>query len=91
MEIDLNNQQICCIIERVYQKFKPRIIPHIPTIPKHKKIISPTDIILIKAYILPCIYSNGINTQKENLVIKYSYNKEIINLNILLANYKDLL
>ena len=86
MEIQLNKNQFYLIIKRIYLKFKLRRKPN-PT----KEIFLTEDIVLVKAYIFPCIYSNNENIKKENLVIKYIYNKEIISLNILLDDYKDLL
>jgi hypothetical protein len=51
------------------------------------------EIHLIEAYIVPCIYSNSENKKRENLIIKFRFkeDEDIVSLNILLEDYKDLL
>jgi hypothetical protein len=54
------------------------------------------DIIFIEAYTNTCIYTNQTIFKKENIIIKYKINNnnlldEIISLNILYDEYKDLI
>lgn len=91
MDLTLNNKQIHSIIQRFNSKFKLRIKKDNPN-PKHE-LFSLNDIYIIKTYKFPCTYSNvKSNEKRENLVIKYFYKnkKEIISLNLLLEEYKDL-
>ena len=81
MEIKLNSQQLRSILTRFNLKIRR----------KHKTIYNIEEGNLIKVCIHPCIYSNNENIKKDNLIIKYFYNKELLCLNIPLEEYKDLL
>ena len=91
MEIKSTNTEVYYIIQRFYNRYKLIRNPSYP----NPNILSNhiQDITLIKMYKRSCIYSNKENCYKENLVIKYKYKNanEIISLNILWDNYKDLL
>lgn len=89
MEIKLDKENLKSIIRRFHYKFKLRRNPDFPN--PNKIIHQLEDINLIKAYIGPCIYSNDKNIKKENLIIKYKLNEDLISLNIILDEYKDLL
>jgi hypothetical protein len=92
--IILNNTHIYYIIKRFYSKFKlrrnrrntgnknPNILPYYID-----------DICYIKSYKFLCVYTDSKNIKRENLVVKYTYKNpnEIISLNIILDEYKDLL
>ena len=90
MDIFISNYQIYSIIERFYSKYKSKKYQRKTTLPNIQ------DIIFIQAYINSCIYSNEINLQKENIIIKFKLINndlvdEIISLNILYDDYKDLI
>ena len=87
MELVLSQLQIYFIIKRFYSKFTPKRNKLNPY--NFKFILE--DFHFIRAYKRSCTYSNKKNLKKENLVIKYNYkNKEIIAMNILYDEYKDL-
>ena len=88
----ISNKQMYSIMERFHSKYISRRNkgkPNPNTLPS-----SQDDIKFIQAYINPCIYSNNENKKRENLIIKFKYEKisqDIISLNILLEDYKDLI
>ena len=90
MDLIMSNSQIYSIIERFYTRFKYKNSFKI----KHP-LPEINDIQLIKAYIRDCIYTNEVNFIKQNAIIKYRltnhFNQEIICLNILWEDYKDLM
>jgi hypothetical protein len=93
MKIFISNYQINSIIERFYSKYKYRQCGRTRST---KNIPYIQDIIFIQAYTYPCIYSNQSNLQKENIIIKFKIDNndlvdEIISLNILYDDYKDLI
>lgn len=86
----INNKQMYCIMERFHSKYisvKNKGKPNPNKLPSNQE-----EIHFIEAYIHPCIYSNNSNEKRENLIIKFRFTEEdIISLNILLEDYKDLL
>lgn len=78
------------IMERFHSKYisvKHKGKPNPNKLPSNQE-----EIHLIEAYVVPCIYSNNKNNKKrENLIIKFRFEQDIISLNILLEDYKDLL
>jgi len=88
MKLSLNKYQLCCIIKRFRSKLKYR--NGLPMY-EQNKISNKEDISLLEAYKIQCVYSNSTNVKRENLVLKYTCNNEVILLNILLDEYKDLI
>jgi len=91
MNLFMTHSQIYSIIQRFDSKYKYRKSNRI-----RETIVNIQNIIFIEAYIIPCIYSNQCNLQKENIIIKFKIKKnesidEIVSLNILYDDYKDLL
>lgn len=91
MKIFITNFQVHSIMERFYSKYKYRHSDRTT-----KKLPNLQDIIFIQAYTNLCIYSNQSNLQKENIIIKFKLINndlvdEIISLNILYDDYKDLI
>jgi len=85
----INNKQMYSIIERFHSKYKSaknKGKPNPNKLPSNQE-----EIHLIEACIVPCIYSNNENQKRENLIIKFRYEKDIVSLNILLEEYNDLL
>ena len=85
----INKNQMYCIIERFYSKYisvKHKGKPNPNKLPSNQE-----EIHLIESYVVPCIYSNSENKKRENLIIKFRFEQDIISLNILLEEYKDLL
>jgi len=88
MEISLDENQFYSILKRFRSKLKYK---NGEQIYKENKISSKEDISLLETYKISCIYSNENNEKRENLVLKYICNNEVIILNILLEEYKDLI
>lgn len=92
MELNLNNNQLRLAIQRFYSKFKLRRSAN----PNPNKFIldNINKIIVLKIYYKKCVYSNNVNEIKDNIVIIFKLNKfedEVICLNLLLDDYKDVL
>lgn len=88
----INKYQIYSIIERFYSKYKYRVSGRTKT----KNLPNMNDILFVEAYTNSCVYSNQSNLQKENIIIKFKLTdndlvNEIISLNILYDDYKDLI
>jgi hypothetical protein len=92
MKIFISNYQIYTILQRFNSKYKFKNSEK-----KTKKFLPQLDdIIFIEAYTNTCIYTNQTILKKENIIIKFKINNndlldEIISLNILFDEYKDLI
>jgi hypothetical protein len=93
MELNLNNNQVYSAIHRFYSNFKLRRNRN-DSNPNQCILDNINNIIIVKIYCKKCLYSNDINIIKDNIVIIFKLNeckKEVIRLNLLLENYKDIL
>ena len=91
MELNLNDNRIYDAIHRFYSNFTKRLSDG----PNPNQIIIDNlkHIKILKIYCKKCIYSNDNNIIKDNIVIVYLFDnlyKEVIHLNLLLEDYKDI-
>lgn len=87
MELNCNENKLFSIINRFYSKFKLRKSDN-PN--PHKFILDNLNkITILKIYYKKCVYSNEVNIIKDNIVIIFKIN-EIISLNLLFDDYKDI-
>ena len=94
MELNLNNNQVYSAIHHFYSNFKLRRKGKNDSNPNQYILDNINKIIIVKIYCKKCVYSNDINEIKDNIVIIFKlneYKKEVIRLNLLLENYKDIL
>ena len=94
MELNLNNNQVYSAIHRFYSNFKLRRKSASDSNPNQCILDNINKIIIVKIYYKKCVYSNDKNVIKDNIFIIFKLNeckKEVISLNLLLENYKDIL
>jgi hypothetical protein len=91
MNFKYEKEQVLNVIFRFYSKYKLRRTNEYIN-PNNFILEKLNDIHIIKIYTKMCTYSNEQNIKKENIIIifKLNDNKDIINLNLTLDEYKDL-
>ena len=91
MELNVIRNQVYTAIHIFYTKFKLRRSSD----PNPNQFIADNinQIKILKIYYKKCIYSKDINQIKDNIVILFKLNefkKEVISLNLLFDDYKDI-